>query len=289
MRKVNIQIDQDGEKQTYDCLIAQNYIDLPKRIAQEVVLIAYTQPKNWENRLEVWDRVFFCKPEVREILTHPDRIDELLRLLEFTEWAWSGGFEKRPLEYFWPKGNTRRFYLPDENLQHVSTGEFITATAYIVAFAAGGSSEAEKFSLLNRFVATICRPRVSVVQRLTNKKVTAGTDIREPFNSYQVDARAEKYIKPLHLSIHVMVLEWFLTVTQRVQAQYGMIASEDESQSAILQVGLFVRDWEQTVHDLAHAGNFGRYDDVMNRPIHDVLAWLELRKIEADKKANTYG
>lgn len=285
MRAVKLLVD-DVE---YVGHMAENYAELPKKVRQEVALIAYTMPKTWETRLEVWDRVFFAGRELREILTHPDRVSELLRLLDFTEWVWTGGFDKRPFEGI--TIGSARLWLPDENLQYVSTAEFVSATAYLIAFSAplaAESDHSEKWPLLDQFMACVARPRRSVVQRLTNRNKPATPhhpdDRREPFSQHRIDRLATDVMSRVSLPTKIMVLQWFLAATKRMQDAYGMVGDDKADQP--LQLGLFLRDWEQTIHELAKAGNFGRYDDVMNRPIHDVLAWLELRK--TDKQANAH-
>ncbi len=281
MKTIKIAID-DQPSKYYQ--IAERYNELPPKLAIAVLKLAYTQPRTLQSRLAVFHLVCNAPIEVKEQFVQPDQIDNLQRLLEQIEWAWETGLEKRPIASFVCKGAT--YLLPDEELHQVNTGEFITAVAYLLAFSDTHTSSAgtSKEPFLNQFLATICRPKVSLLRRLQRRREDITGDDREPFNSYFVESRGERF-SSVDLGTRIAILQWFLSATKRTEQLYGMPAPDPDEKKAILHTGTFVRDWETTVHNLAREGNFGSYDAVMARPIHDVLGYLELKKLNQDDES----
>jgi hypothetical protein len=287
MKKITIALD-DQAPQTF--LIAERYSDLPPKLAMAVLKLAYTQDRTLETRLAVFHLVCDAPIEVKELFLQADQVGNLQRLLEQIEWAWQTGVEKRPMASFAAKG--ANYLLPDEELRQVSTGEFITAVAYLLAFSDTHSSSAfrgpadpvNKERFLNQFLAAICRPKVSLIKRLQRNKDEYTGDDREPFNSYFLDSRAERF-SSVDLATRIAILQWFLAAVSRAEQLYGMPAPDPTEKKAVLHTGTFVRDWETTVHNLAKEGNFGNYDAVMGRSIHDVLGYLELKKLNQEDES----
>lgn len=261
-----------------ECALATSYADLSRKGMLEVLKLAYCSPRTPETELRIWSLVFVAPPEIKKMLLQPLHRSELLRLLEQIEWVWKTGIEQRPLESFRLKATT--YCLPDEDLRLVTTGEFITAITYLLAFSTPSGDDSQKADFLARFMATICRPKLSMASRLKRDKTQWNGDQREAFSSYRIDARAGRF-RSVDLSIQVAIMQWFLAAVGRAERLYNMPVPEKSD--APIALGSFVQDWEKTVHGLAREGNFGPYDAVMERSIHDVLAYLEIRKLELDE------
>lgn len=264
--------------------VATRYADLPHKQCLAVLRLAYTNEKTIESRLAVLHLSSTIPPNVTRVLCEPPFRDELMRILDCLEWAWTTGIETRPFASFTLKG--REYLLPDEDLRLVNTGEFISSVAYLLAFSLSKSTRSggpvanlEREGFLNMFLATICRPKVSLTKRLMRDKNRYTGDDREPFNSFYVESRAARF-SSVELATKVAILQWYLKATERAERLYGMPEPDPADNRTPLQTGAFIRDWESTVHFLAREGNFGNYDAVMERSIHDVLAYLELKKDE---------
>ncbi|MGV3560752.1 hypothetical protein [Larkinella arboricola] len=271
-----IELIQDNAR--VECTLATGYSDLPYQVTMEVLRLAYCQPRTPETELRIWSLVFVAPEAIKKMLLLSLHRDELLRLLEQIDWAWKSGVEKRPVDSFSVKGT--KYCLPDEDLRLVSTGEFITAVTYLLAFSSLQGGNAEKSDFLDQFLGTICRPKLGLGKRLQRDKTRWNGDNREGFNSFLIEGRAERF-RSVNLSVKVAIMQWFLAAVGRAERLYGMPAPEKSDTPMAL--GSFVQDWEKTIHGLAREGNFGNYDAVMERPIHDVLAYLELRKLENDE------
>ncbi|GAB3911597.1 hypothetical protein GCM10028803_53450 [Larkinella knui] len=271
-----IELIQEGVR--VECALATCYADLSRNGTLEVLKLAYCSPRTSETELRIWSLVFVAPPEIKKMLLLPLHRNELLRLLEQIDWAWKSGVGKKPLDAFQLKGTT--YCLPDEELRLVTTGEFITAVTYLLAFSSPTGDNGQKADYLAHFLATICRPKQSLARRLKRDKTTWNGDEREAFNSYLIDGRAGRF-RSVELGLQVAIMQWFLAAVGRAERLYNMPAAEKSDTPIAL--GSFVQDWEKTVHGLAREGNFGPYDAVMERSIHEVLAYLELRKIEFDE------
>ncbi|WP_080239067.1 hypothetical protein [Spirosoma rigui] len=281
MKKIWLLLGDEETKEKKEYLIAESYADLPEKLSMAVLRLAYTREKSLITRMAVFGLVCDMPRETRALLCEPEYRDSLERLLDQVDWAWSTGIEKFPFPHFRFKGT--KYWLPDEQLQRVTTGEFVTAVAYLVAFSQDAGSNTQKGEYLDKFMATICRPQPSLAKRLMRDVVRFNGDEREAFSSYLADKRAVTF-SAIDLAIKIAILQWFLTAVRQVETLYNMPAGE--AGAAPLHLGSFVRDWELTVHSLAREGNFGNYDAVMERSIHDVLGYLELKKSEQDEVDN---
>lgn len=275
MKKIWLSVDDTDIRKEYR--IAERYADLSPKTQMAVLRQAYTLEKCLMTRMAVFGLVCNMPRETRALLCEPEYQDHLQRLLDHVEWAWESGVEQRPFSSFKLKGVT--YCLPDEELQHVTTGEFVTAVAYLVAFSLDTGNSSQKSDYLNRFMATICRPKLSLAKRLMRDVIRFNGDEREPFSSYLTGKRTALF-ESIDLAKKISILQWFLSAVRKVETLYNMPVAE--AGAAPLHLGSFVRDWELTVHSLAKEGNFGNYDAVMERSIHDVLGYLELKKQEND-------
>lgn len=261
------------------CRLCTSYQDLKEKELIPLIREVYLQPHDWEVKTALLKSLFDCPPEVWHILTRKENRHHIWRLVGTLDWILQGP-EYRPVASVRIKG--REFLLPDTNLHQLGTAEFVVATAHLIGF----YNAMEKTPAhLAKFMATIARPKPGVMARF---KSEYNGDPREGYNSAICDARAALFEK-CDLVTMITTAQWFNNAANRLLQLHGMGGSKDPDAAPISQ-GVFARDWERQIVKVAEGAVFGGYDQVMARPLADVLAYIELKndeiraRIAADKK-----
>lgn len=260
------------------CQLYDSYQDLKGKDIIPLIRAVYLQPHSMEAKLSLLKSLFACPAEVWEQLQRRENRDELWRLVGTMDWILKGP-EFRPVASVKLKG--REYLLPDSDLHQLGTAEFVVATAHLIAFY---NSTDKTPAHLARFMATIARPKPSVMERFKSEQKG---DPREAYHSAKCDARAKLFEK-CDLVTMITTAQWFNNAANRLLSIFGM-ASKDPDAAPISQ-GMFVQDWERQIIKVAESPVFGGYDQVMARPLADVLGYIELKndeiraKIAANKK-----
>lgn len=241
------------------CQLCDSYQDLKGKEIIPLIRAVYLQPHSMEGKLALLESLFFCPVEVWEQLKAPQNRAELLRLVDSLDWILKGP-EFRPLASVKIKG--REYLLPDTDLHQLGTAEFVVATAHLIAFY---NAKEKTPAHLAKFMATIARPKPGVMERF---KTDRKGDPREAYDSAKCDARAQLFEK-CDLVTMITTAQWFNNAANRMLALFGM-ASKDPDAAPITQ-GMFVQDWERQIIKVAESSVFGDYDQVMARPLADVL------------------
>ena len=257
------------------CYLVDSYAELRKQgDVLAIVQEAYLEPLNMKVRLRLLRKLFHAPAEVWEVLTMQENHEELWRLMQHLDWVWKGP-EVRPFPSVKLRG--KDWYLPDEDLQWLSTGEFVIATAHLIGFWTG-KTEAEQSLSMGKFLATIIRPKAGVMNR---KRQVPGGDPREDFDSARAGNRAAGLAGRIGLATQVLVAQWFNNAANRMLMGFGFAKPSGEEGLALINQGIFIQDWERQVVKVAESQVFGSYDGVMTRPIQDVLSYIELKNDEA--------
>lgn len=268
MRKVRI------DELNADCLLVDSYADLKKRgDVTALARMAYLNPLNMEVKLELLRKLFIAPKNVWEQLERPENSEELHRLISHLDWIWKGP-DIRPLNYIKIRG--KAFLLPDDNLFELSTAEFVVATAHLIGFWTA-ASDVQGAESLSKFCATIIRPKKDVLALI---KLGSLGDKREEFNSMKCDNRSKFFLK-IDVVTQILIAQWFNTACNRLLERFRMKASED---SAMINQGIFIQDWERQIVKVAESQVYGNYDAVMQRNILDVMAYIDLKNDEIKKQ-----
>jgi len=270
MKKVFIQ-ELDTECQLVSC-----YSDLKDKNIIKLVRSVYLSPTNIEAKVALLRELFIAPEHVWFQLQQKENHDQVWRLLQTLDWVWKGP-EYRPAQFLRIRGKS--FFLPDENLYTLSTAEFVIATAHLIGF---HSAKDDKEALVNlsKFMATIIRPKPDVLQRIKNNQDSA--DLRESYNSVRAERRSAMFGK-VDLVTNILTAQWFNNAANRLLSQFGMNGGGDPDAAPISQ-GLFVQDWERQVVKVAESSVYGNYDKVMERPITDILAFIDIKNEEVRKR-----
>lgn len=256
-----------------DCLLCDSYQDLKQRQLIPLIREIYLQPHSMEAKLALLRLLFECPAEAWPVLEHPANRDQLWRLVDSLDWILKGP-AFRPVDSIRIRG--QQFFLPDNDLHHLGTAEFVLATAHLIAFY---NAKEKTPAHLARFMATIARPKPGVMKRFNSE---ATSDPREAYNAAKCEARAQLF-ETFDLVTMITTAQWFNNAANRLLALFGM-ASKDADAAPITQ-GVFVQDWERQVIKVAEGRVFGGYDQVMARPLADILAYIETKNDEAKAKA----
>jgi hypothetical protein len=254
------------------CQLCDSYQDLKGKEIIPLIRAVYQQPHSMEGRLALLESLFYCPAEVWAQLKAPQNRAELLRLVDSLDWILKGP-EFRPVASVKIKG--REYLLPDTDLNQLGTAEFVVATAHLIAFY---NAKERTPAHLAKFMATIARPKPGVMERF---KTDQKGDPREAYNSAKCEARAQLFEK-CDLVTMITTAQWFNNAANRMLALFGM-ASKDPDAAPITQ-GMFVQDWERQIIKVAESPVFGGYDQVMARPLADVLGYIELKNDEIRAK-----
>jgi hypothetical protein len=268
MKTVNV--NETGEEfQLISC-----YADLRKRDVIKLMRLAYLNPLNVAVRLGLLRQLVNAPETVWAKLERHENHDQVLRLLQTLEWVWKGP-DHRPIPFVRIRG--KNFLLPDEDLHLIGTAEFVIATAHLIGFYSAKDDSKAK-DCLAKFMATIIRPKPDVMERIRKE---GSADLREGYNSVKAERRIKLFAK-VDLVTQIMIAQWFNNAGNRLMATYGM-KSDDTDQAPISQ-GIFVQDWERQVVRVAQSQVYGNYDKVMERPLTDVLAYIEIKNEEIRTK-----
>lgn len=257
------------------CQLANSYADLTGKNAVSLVRAVYTNPLDMAAKYALLKKLMDAPADVWKALEAEENRDQLWRLIQTLDWIWKGP-EIRPLAFLKVKGKT--LFLPDENLYWLSTAEFVVATAHLMGFWSA-KDNAEGLASLAKFVATIARPKPDVLTRI--RKPADNGDPREAYSTPKADVRA-LVIQKTDLVAQIMIAQWFNNAANRLLKTFGMVNADPDA-PAISQ-GAFVQDWERQIVKVAETGVYGRYDDVMSRPISDVLTYIDLKNDEIRKQ-----
>ena len=253
-----------------DCLLIDSYADLKKRgDVVSLVRVAYMNPLSIEVKLDLLRKLFIAPDRVWEQLEREENQQELLRLISHLDWVWKGP-DIKPVEFLRIKG--KKYLLPDENLYELGTAEFVVATAHLIGFYTA-PTDFEGTGHLAKFCSTIIRPKKDVMERM---KTGSLGDQREAFNSMKSENRWTSFLK-VDIVTQILIAQWFNNACNRLLERYGMKGGED---SAPINQGIFVQDWERQIVKVAESHVYGNYDAVMQRNILDVLAYIDLKNDE---------
>jgi hypothetical protein len=255
------------------CSICDSFQDLKDKDVLALIRAVYLNPHDWEAKLSLLKSIFICSQEVWDLLLQPQNREQLWRLIGTMDWVMKGP-EFRPVSSVRIKG--RDFLLPDDNLHQIGTAEFVVATAHLIAFF---NDKEHNTAHLAKFMATIARPKPGVMERF--KKEENG-DPREAYNSAKCDARAKLFEK-CDLVTMVVTAQWFNNSANRLLGLFGMVSKDPDA--APISQGAFVQDWERQVVKIAETPVFGAYDQVMARPLADILAYIDLKNDELKRRA----
>ncbi|GLU54444.1 hypothetical protein Dfri01_39050 [Dyadobacter frigoris] len=258
-----------------ECQLVNSYADLKNRDVIKLVRMVYLNPANMDSKVALLRELFVAPENVWFQLEQRENHDQVWRLLETLDWVWKGP-QHRPAPFLRIKGKS--FFLPDENLYNLNTAEFVIATAHLIGFHSAKDDGAALQSL-SSFMATIVRPKPDVLQRLKTNQDNA--DPRESYNSIRSERRAVHFGK-VDLVTKIMIAQWFNNAANRLLTQYGMTSGDPDA--APISQGLFVQDWERQVVKVAQSTVYGNYDKVMERPITDILAYIDIKNEEIRKQ-----
>ncbi|WP_342086100.1 hypothetical protein [Dyadobacter sp. OTU695] len=254
------------------CQLCDSYQDLKGKEIIPLIRAVYLQPHSPEAKLALLKSLFFCPEQVWEQLQRPENRAELWRLVGTLDWILKGP-EFRPVASVKLKG--REFLLPDSDLHQLGTAEFVVATAHLIAFY---NAKEKTAAHLAKFMATIARPKPGVMERF---KSDQKADPREAYDSAKCDARAQLFEK-CDLVTMITTAQWFNNAANRMLAMFGMVSGDPDA--APISQGIFVKDWERQIIKVAESPVFGGYDQVMARPLADVLGYIELKNDEIRAK-----
>jgi len=259
-----------------ECSLVSSYDDLKSRDMIKLVRLAYLNPLNVAVKLALLRQLFIAPENVWAQLEKPENHEQVWRLIQALQWVWKGP-EFRPVPYLRIRG--KNYLLPDADLHILGTAEFVIATAHLIGFHTS-KSDAEAIENLAKFMATIVRPKPDVMERIRSSEESG--DHREGYNSKKCDRRSAMF-KKVDLVTQIMIAQWFNNAANKLLDQYGMRSAGDDDQPQITQ-GIFVQDWERQVVRVAESHVYGNYDKVMQRPLTDVLAYIEIKNEEIRRK-----
>ncbi|MCE6987496.1 hypothetical protein [Dyadobacter sp. CY323] len=258
------------------CQLVDSYQDLRKKDLISIVRGAYMNPNSFESKIELLQKLFICPPDVWAVLIRPENRDEFWRLIQQLDWILKGP-DFRPVASIRIRG--QEMHLPDNDLAQVKTAEFVVATAHLIGFHSA-KKDAIAIESLARFMATIARPKPGIMERI--KRADGDQDPREELSTARADKRADLF-KKADLVTMIIAAQWFNNAANKMLAAYGMNGGDPEA--APISQGIFVQDWERQIVRVAESQVYGGYDQVMARPLADVLAFIELKNDELRRKA----
>lgn len=258
-----------------ECQLVSGYSDLKDKNIIKLVRSVYLSPTNIEAKVALLRELFIAPEHVWFQLEQKENHDQVWRLLQTMDWVWKGP-EYRPANFLRIRGKS--FFLPDENLYHLNTAEFVVATAHLIGFH-NAREDKEALVSLSKFLATIIRPKPDVLQRIKSQD---STDPRETYHSNKAERRSALFGK-VDLVTKILIAQWFNNAANRLLTQFGMNGGGDPDAAPISQ-GLFVQDWERQVVKVAQSTVYGNYDKVMERPITDILAYIDIKNEELRKQ-----
>lgn len=274
MKKVFI-LELDAE-----CSLVSCYADLKNRDIIKLVRSVYLNPVDTAAKLALLRQLFTAPDSVWKQLEAPENHEQLWRLLNSLNWVWKGP-QLRPVSSLRIRG--RAYFLPDQDLYQLSTAEFVIGTAHLIGFHTA-TSDATAVDSLSKFVATIARPKPDVLERIRSKQENG--DLRETFSAVKAERRGVLFDK-VDLVTRILIAQWFNNAANQMLNRNGTKGDDD---GAPISQGIFVQDWERQVVRVAESQVYGNFDQVMQRPILDVLSYIEVkndeirRKIEAGRK-----
>lgn len=257
------------------CSLVSSYDDLKKKDIIGLVRKAYLNPLSMETKVALLRELFIATDRVWELLERKENHDQVWRLIQTLDWVWKGP-EYRPIQFIRIRGKS--YHLPDEQLHKLGTAEFVIATAHLMGFH-NAKDDSAAVSSLAKFMATIARPKPDVMERIRAGR--GNGDPREEYNSDRCDRREKQFLK-VDLVTQILTAQWFNNAANKLLAAYGMAGGDPDA--APISQGIFVQDWERQVVKVAEGRVFGGYDQVMERPLADVLAYIELKNDEIRRK-----
>ena len=253
--------------------LVEGYHELKPRAQLALIRLAYSNPQSWEVKLLVLKELFEANPLVIDLLERPENHEELWRLIQHLDWVWVGP-KTLPISVLKLRG--KKYYLPDEALTYVSVGEFIVATAHLIGFSTA-LNEADARRSLRLFLATICRPKPDVLQQLRRDKAAWNGDLREEYNTYRCEQRAENFGR-VNEELGIGLVQWWNHAVTRLLKQHGLLGKADEETTSVLQ-GEFVRDWQKDVVLVAKSRVIGEtIDKVYARSIDEFFGYVNVKR-----------
>lgn len=260
-----------------ECRLVSNYTDLVLGNLFKLIRTAYLSPSDPAVRLQLLRKLFEAPEIVWKHLEAPENHEQVWRLLQSLDWIFKGP-KFRPAEFLRIRG--KKFLFPDQELHHLGTAEFVVATAHLIAFY-NAKDDVTAIGNLVKFTATIARPKPDVMEQIRSGRDTG--DQREAYNSAKSERR-EKLFGKVDLVTQIMTAQWFNNTANSMLSAYGMSGGDPDA--APISQGIFVQDWERQVVRVAESQVYGNYDKVMERPLADVLAFIELKNDEIRRRIN---
>ncbi len=165
----------------------------------------------------------------------------------------------------------KRHHLPEADLGDVSLDEWAFAVYYYQQYLTAKTMKQKK-ELLDKMVATICRPLKSKTEREAQ-----GFDgyPRIAFNKNLIESRAKR-IKVPHY-VYTAVVDYISMGNEYLRLQYAALFEGEASEGPNF-------GWEGAKWNLAENGGYGKADEVAIMGIHQVCIILLKKKLENEKK-----
>lgn len=261
--------------------LPEGYHELSSSSQIQLLKLAYSNPRSWEVKVDIWQRLMQGPKELKEILKRPENRDELWRLMGFLDWVWVGP-TVLPIRYFKIRG--KKYSLPNQDLSWITVGEFIVATAHLIGFSTA-KDEAEARKSLGSFLATICRPKPDVMQQLRRNKAQWNGDPREEYNTYRCERRQELFGR-VEESTAIGIMQWWNHAVTHLLKLHGLLDEKSDEVSVVSQ-GEFVRDWQKDVVLIAKKRVIGEtIDKVYSRGIHEFFGFVNVEKTLGQEAQN---
>jgi hypothetical protein len=160
---------------------------------------------------------------------------------------------------------------PDDALKNVSMGEFLFADTYYFAY-----GRDKKPELLNKFIATLFRPR-----RVNYKK--GSPDVREEFNEILINERA-KLVENVILPVKLAILFNYGAVRKEMCMHYPNIFPKIEKGAPKENKPVSLPEWHKWMWKLADGNTDEDFDKVARSLCRNILQKIDELIKESKKR-----
>lgn len=190
-------------------------------------------------------------------------------------WSWVGEIKitKQPFEFFEFQGV--RYYLPSDNFANTSAIEWAMSMILYTQF---GRSENPNGKAIYELVMTLCRPARADAEA-HRKSTKWNGDVREEYNSFLAQERAEKIESGLEWGVILSVKEFYENMLTTFAKKYETLFEETDLKPLFYGGEGCIAMLE----DVAESDVFGNLEKVYDANIDSIYMYLKHKKLKAER------
>lgn len=220
----------------------------------------------------------FKRRKYRKVFPHLSNVT-IVELSDLVKFLWETSPSLALMKSF--RHGLTRYYLPKDNMENAIMLEYILCDAYLEGIAEGNLLKSE---LLNKLIATLCRPKRFGWSLVRHWPGLNTGDCRQKFNQDIMEVRAKKLAR-LPIRYKMFVLFFFMGCKKYVIDEYSLLFPKKKTSGN--EDGQDPYSWAETLKDVAATKLYGNYDETAFYNMHTILTNLQFerkRQLEQEEK-----